>query len=157
MKWHPQTEQYRQECSDMTDVDKVVYLLDMFSIRQKEGQLAVLLHNAARMLEDKMTTEVIIESDVDEKVGEEYCYIGDWFYAPEMGYCILCQTAPKTFALIDIEDGNRVLEPIELDAVYIETPEYRYRLSFDDVRMLAGETFGPGLKKVKKVKISILS
>jgi hypothetical protein len=101
-----------------------------------------------------MNTEVIIEDEVVEEGSE--CYIGDWFYAPEMGYCILCQTAPKTFALIDIKDGNRVMEPIELDAVYIETPEYRYRLHFDDVKRLAG-SFEFGLKKVKKVKISILS
>jgi predicted nucleic acid-binding Zn-ribbon protein len=51
----------------MTDVDKVVYLLDMFSSRQKEGQLAVLLHNAARMLEDKMDIEEIVNRMVLEQ------------------------------------------------------------------------------------------
>ena len=50
-QWHPQTEQYANECCDMTDRKRVIGLLYAYSARQKEGQLAVLLHNAAQMLE----------------------------------------------------------------------------------------------------------
>jgi len=49
--WHPDTERYAAEDCDMTERRRVIGLLDAYAARQKEGQLAVLLYNAARMLE----------------------------------------------------------------------------------------------------------
>ena len=49
--WHLQTGHYAAECCDMTERRRVIGLLDAYAARQKEGQLAVLLYNAARMLE----------------------------------------------------------------------------------------------------------
>lgn len=49
--WHPQTAHYAAECCDMTDRERVIGLLDAYAKQHKEGQLAVLLHSAARMLE----------------------------------------------------------------------------------------------------------
>jgi hypothetical protein len=54
MKWHPLTEHYQNECSDMTDTDTVINLLLAYSMRDKyhDSQLGVLLHNAAMIIEN---------------------------------------------------------------------------------------------------------
>jgi hypothetical protein len=53
MNWHPQTDQYASECCDMTERERVIGLLQAYAVRQKEGQLAVLLHNAAALLQEQ--------------------------------------------------------------------------------------------------------
>ena len=95
-------------------------------------------------------------SEIVEEEAERYYYVGDWFYSPEMGYSILSQVAPHTFSLISIEDGNRVLDGIEMLEAHVEVPAYRYRLTLDDVKKLAG-SYEDGLRKIERVKISILS
>jgi len=52
-EWHPLTAHYAAEECDMTDRQRVIGLLDAYAARQRESQLAALLHNAARMLEEQ--------------------------------------------------------------------------------------------------------
>lgn len=96
----------------------------------------------------KLIYSDIETTPIDEKVYES----GDWFYTDDYGYCVLAQVDTSRYALIDMDDGNRIVDPIEVKA---DPHSYnKPKFSLSDISKMLGSYDGP-IKPVREVKMSV--
>ena len=79
---------------------------------------------------------------------------GDWFTIGDLGYCILAQVAPRQYAFIDVVDGNRVTEAMEIPTESVKIDQGQPWFTLSQLYPIAGAALGT-LTPISGVRIEI--